>query len=423
MDQRVDDAKADVMYLADAGLWATWLSAPFPTNHVNTLHACLRNFQARDQDSGWIIVSTGHHSMMRQGFCSGVDTQNAGLLCDFLANFLRGDQANPLQIKSQRAIRGRGNQRSGPTIQKVAINIDFDSDWNAAQETPQYPLTQTSLFIDLTQTTINQQLLHKHYHRMVPSSKRNALAVAESLYRHLLEVLDPRPRFFSATSFPDIIFERIGTIDINVGSRPFRNLDLGQILAELPRREAWTDVGFSRSEFFEWKRNAEQERRTAGFGMVRPSVKEEFLVGSSALVASMLSKRCENLVRDVATSSEDIAPAASMQSARNESIAFTGKAMLFQKDGNLLPGNATFYSSSGPNWSTYIPNIQSVVNDSEPYCPEQDIEELPQDDEVALFKGETIVFQSCRIDPAIISGDATFYGRAGEARTEPPGTI
>jgi hypothetical protein len=50
LGQRIDDAKVDVIYRIEtkwgpSTLWATWLSAPFPTYHLHTLHAQIRQFQ------------------------------------------------------------------------------------------------------------------------------------------------------------------------------------------------------------------------------------------------------------------------------------------------------------------------------------------------------------------------------------------
>lgn len=414
LGQRIDDAKLDLMYLAHVGLWATWLSVPCPTAHINTLHASLRSFHGRIHGTDWLLAYDDTHDSMNQGSCSGVDVQNAGMLCDFLVAFLRGHERRFLSAVSQSSSSRCAYRNFGRTVKKVVINVDFDSEWDAKQETPQYPLKDTDVVYDLTQSDENEQLSKMAYHRMVPTTKRNALAVAESLYQQLLKVFDvhaENPR--NARSFPNIVIENVGAIDIKVGGRPFRSLDLGQILADLPRKEEWRHKDLRRSDFFKWKRSAEEKRKTAGFEVVRSSVHEHELVGSAALIAYMLSKRRESLVRDVAAFSEDAA-SSSTQPARGEMVAFTGKAMFIQEDGNALPGNATFYYPTRLTSHTmrfHFHNGQSVDSNSKPNRPVQHIAEVPRHGELVLFEGEAILLPANEIT----SGHATFYGQAADA--------
>lgn len=412
--QRVDDAKVDVMYLAHVGLWATWLSVPCPTAHINTLHAGLRSFQALHLGTDWLVGYEDTDDSMRQGSCSGVDVQNADMLCDFLAAFLTGHERKSLSVMSQSTNSGRVHRNFGPTVNRVVVDVDIDSEWDAKQGTPQYPLTDAKVVYNLTQSDDDlKQLANKAYHCMVPSTRRNALAVAESLYQHLLKVFDVQPEYpRSARSFPDIVIENVGGIEIKVGGKPFRSLDLGQVLAELPRREEWKHKGFRRSDFFKWKRSAEEKRKTAGFEVVRSSVHEQELVGSAGLIANMLSERRESLVRGVAAFSEDVAPF-STQPARGETVAFTGKATFIQKDGNALPGNATFYCHTRLTWRNmhlHFHTAQPVDQNSNPHRPVQHIAEVPRAGELVLFEGEAIFFPANEIT----SGHATFYGRAAD---------
>lgn len=414
LGQRIDDAKVDVMYLAHEGLWATWLSVPFPTAHINTLHARLRNFHARHRNTDRLLAYCGTHDSRNQGSCSGVDVQNAGMLCDFLVAFLRGHERRSLSAVSQSSSSRCAYRNFGRTVKKVVVNVDFDSEWDAEQETPQYPLTGAKMILDFARSDDEEEISNMACHRMVPTTKRNALAVAESLYQQLLKVFDVQPEYpRNARSFPNIVIENVGAIDIKVGGRPFRSLDLGQILADLPRKEEWRHQNLRRSEFFKWKRIAEEKRKTAGFEVVRSSVHEHELVGSAGLIAGMLSKRRESLVRDVAAVPEDAA-SSSTQPARGEMVAFTGKALLIQEDGNSLPGSATFYCPTSPIWRTiylHIQNGQPVDETSEPNHPVQHIAEVPRDGELVLFKGEAILLPANEIT----SGNATFYGRAADA--------
>lgn len=87
LGQRVDDAKLDVLFLQGKRprVWGTWLSAPFPTSNLNTLHAEIREFM--------MVKSGGHrstHMIAKAGQdCKlWVNLQCADKLLKFLAHFL-----------------------------------------------------------------------------------------------------------------------------------------------------------------------------------------------------------------------------------------------------------------------------------------------------------------------------------------------
>lgn len=198
-------------------------------------------------------------------------------------------------------------------------------------------------------------------------------------------------------------------------------MDLSEILAKKPRSEEWNENGVSRADFFQWKRLAEERRKTAGFTMVKSSVQEHELVGSAGIIAGMLSKRAQSLVREVSKFSEDVAPSARSPAA-NERVAFTGKAVFVQEDGSSLPGNATFYQPLAyvpprPGTFSQWPREPVLSHGRGTYYAGRHIEEQPNDGKTALFKGEAIIFAANSTEVTITSGEATFYGSAEEGRT------
>lgn len=396
--QRVDDAKLDLLYVQNMGwnLWATWLSAPFPTNNLNTLHAQIRHFQAPRFYAPLIAhqnVSTGEDCKF------WVNPESAEMLLDFLAELLR-----PPPGKTS-------------TIQNLVIDVPFDPDQQDSLETR----VRCSWCTDP-----GAGIPNNHARCRIPSGKRAALILAQALHDQLLHIYEKSPTGWRIMRHPNIIFEAIGTIHLKVGGRPFRSLNLSQVLAELPRSEEWNKRSIRRSEFFQWKRAVEEKRKTAGFTLVKSSVQEHELVGSAGIIASMLLARGESIVREVTTSPEDVEPSA-RQPAVNGIVAFAGKAMLVQEDGISLPGHATFYYSDDiPLWVT-LP--QPFAAQSVDYSHVRDyqgeyIEEQPKDGELALFKREAILFQTdSMLTTSVDSGEATFYGPAEEGNTEQPFAI
>lgn len=313
---------------------------------------------------------------------------------------------------TQRVEGAAGSQIANRTIQDLAINIPFEPDQQDSLE------TRVRCFLC---TSANSDVSSNDVYRRVPSGKRAALIFAQSLHKQLLQIFETPPRDWPLIRFSRIIFEAIGTIHLKVAGRLFASMDLGEMLAKIPRSEEWNENGVSRAEFFQWKRLAEERRKTAGFTMVKSSVQEHELVGSAGIVAGVLSKRAQSLMSEAFKVSEDVAPSASSPAA-NESIFFTGKAVFVQEDGSSLPGNATFYQPTAlpvrpgifPRWWK-APTFRHSL---EMHGVEEHIQEQPEDGEIVLFKGESILFGKNGLKSTITSGEATFYGPAEVGRTE-----
>lgn len=424
LDQQIDDASADVVFV-DKGnsswnsqfrLCATWLSAPFPTNHRNTVHAQIRYFQVPTSKPVWHL----HPKAMGNDCQSWVDSQTAGLLLSFLANTLVASSGSAAIFKVQRTAGECGSQTPYRTIQNLVLDILLEPDQQDSLETR----IQCSWCADA-----HGDISNHGFYQMIPSGKRAALIFARTLRKQLLKIFDALPKYWGSTTFPCIVFECIGTIHLKVHGRLFESFDLSQILANLPRSEEWTDSAFSRAEFYKWKRAVEEKRRSAGFKVVRPSVQEHELAGSASIIASILAAKDESLVQEVTTPSDDITPS-SGQPARDEVASFPVKAVFIEKDGTRLPGNATFFCSTFEAWSNmqlafYNPPLVDVYRRTSITRPllRQASEEQPRCGEVVLFKGESIIFHSDKTLSTINSGHATFYGRAEEAGTEQSGSI
>lgn len=423
LGHRKDDAKVDLIYVDEVqwdcttSLYATWLSAPFPTNHLNTVHAQIRDVQSPSCPA----LSHPHPRVSVGQDCKfWVDTQSAGMLLNFFARSLVAEWGDASIYEVQSISGVVGSRTVNRTIQNLVVDIPFERDQQESLETPVRCQWCPGAHKGISKIDA---------HRMIPSGKRAALLFAECLQRQLLHIFDSAPKYWRANTFPCIIFERIGTIDLNVQGILFGRLDLSQILANLPRSEEWTGPAFSRAEFFEWKRATEEKRKLAGFRVVRPSVQEHQLARSAGLIASILAARDGCLVRKVASLSDGGTPSP-RQPARNEKVAFTGNALFVQEDGIELPGKVTFYSSTDATWENMRLEFRrprsdsSILSDVNPEDLEPpNLVEQPKDEEIVLFKGEAILFQSDKINSTITSGDAIFYGHAEEASTEQSGSI
>lgn len=405
---KFNDAKVDVLYVENMGwdIQATWLSAPFPTKTLDTLHATVRDLLFRTP----ISPVLGHPKVSTTQDCRyWLHPETAVMFLQFLAVFSREQKGTTTRYTDAYSCWSKAANR---TIRNVVIDIPFELDQQASLETR---LRCFGCVHDGVRTTNVQSL------SMIPSGKRAALILAQSLQNQLLRLLEMVQTGWSFYEFPRIAYESIGAIHLKVGGRPFASFDLGQILAKMPRNEEWTAARFSRSGFFEWKRNAEEKRRTAGFGEVRPSFQEHELAGSAGIIASMLSARCDSLVSEATSSTEDVAPPIDAPEAE-ELIAFTGNAV-FVQDGVALPGNATFYCPDDTvgRYSGYLqPGAFQSPND--PYEGKY-IEEQAKDGELVLFKGEAILFSVKGVEFSITSGEATFYGPAEIDTTEQCGVV
>ncbi|KAI7788251.1 hypothetical protein LA080_012318 [Diaporthe eres] len=390
--QRVDDAKLDVLYVEEfsrnlgfcPNLWVTWLSAPFPTNNLNTLHAQIRDFQI-PISSSWARLIWHHNVSIGEDCKYWVKPESAEMLLKFLAEFVRSRKGKTSIHKTQRISGSGGSQPANRTIENLVIDIPFDLDQQDSLEAR----VRCSWCTDT-----GDNISNNHAHCRIPSGKRAALIFAQSLHKQLLHILETAPTGWRWMSFLRKIFLAIGTIHLK-----------------------WNDI--SRAEFFQWKRAAEEERMTAGFTLVKPSVQEHELVGSAGIIASMLSARGESLVREVTTSSEDVAPSG-RQPAANEAVAFSGKAIWVQEDGSALPGNATFYqhTNMGPWWGGFSWIVHPADYRHEIEYQEEYIEERSRDGELILFTGEAILFWADNIEGTIISGEATFYCQGEEGSME-----
>lgn len=413
---QIDDAKLDVLYVERMGrnLWTTWISAPFPTNNLSTLHAQIRDFQIPYS----FIRHIGHPTVSIEQDCKfWVNPESAEMLLKFLAEFLHPRTGKTSIHKTQRTAGANGSRPASRTIQNLVIDIPFDLDQQDSLETRVQCLWCAGPDEDI----------NNNARRRIPSGKRAALIFAQSMHKQLLHIFETAPTGWCAERFPRIIFEAIGTIGLRVGGRLFGSLNLSKILAELPHSEEWNEHSIRRAEFFQWKRAAEEKRKTAGFTLVKHSVQEHELVGSAGIIASMLSAREESLVREVTTI---LAPSARSPAA-NEAVAFTGAAIFVQEDGSGLPGNATFYQAADrAPWARLLWLGQPLdyldeIGYQEEYIeqPGDYIEEQPKDGELVVFTGEAILFRSDNIANTITSGDATFYGPAEDGGTEKPGPI
>lgn len=403
---RFNDAKLDVLYEENMGrgwdIQATWLSEPFPTKTMDTLHAKIRHLQYRTPGS----PALSHPRVNIAQDCKyWLHRETAVMFLHFLAVFLTQnrtvteftDAYTPWSVSASR------------TIRNVVIDIPFELDQQGSLE------TRVRCF---GCTHDGGPMASDQSFAMIPSGKRAALILAQALENKLFQVFESvqiGSTFFDPRK---IAFESIGAIHLKVGERLFASFDLGQILAKMPRNEEWTRTRWtcwSRAGFFEWKRSAEEKRSTSGFGEVRPSFQEHELVGSAGIIAAMLSARGDSIVREATSFSEDVAPSIDVPEAE-ELIAFTGNAV-FVQDGVALPGNATFYCPDDTvgRYTTYLHPVTSQ-SPNDRYEGEH-VEEQAKDGERVLFKGEAVLFPVNKI----LSGEATFYGPAEEGATDQRG--
>lgn len=408
--QGIDDAKLDVLYVEELSrkIWATWLSAPFPTDNLDTLHAQIRDFQI-----GPVRTLTIEHTIPSpmQDCERWVDPECAEILLKFLADVLHSGSGKTSIYKTQRVASAYWNQTADRTVKNLVINIPFERDQQDSPETRVRCMRCGHTHGDIS---------NSHTRRMIPSGKRAALIFAQYLHKQLLDVFETAPKFWRTIKFPRTIFESIGAIRLEVGGRPFGSLELSQILAKLPSSENWNGRNIRRTDFFQWKRAAEEMRKTAGFTPVEHSVQEHELVGSTGIIASMLSRRGESLVREVTTFSEDVAPSARQPEA-NERVDFMGNAIFVREDGSALPGNATFYVSATRRGHVFFwPPPDRLYPRKNGYLGEY-IDEPPKDGELVLFKGEGVLIPADNMGTSVFSGECTFYGPAENGSTEQSG--
>ncbi|KAL1878180.1 hypothetical protein Daus18300_002097 [Diaporthe australafricana] len=392
LGQRVDDAKLDVMDIKNEGTWATWLSAPFPFTHLNVLHVQLRMFDVPLLDQ------------TPEGYLGDNDPDAEGL-CDLLACFLGALAGRSLLLENPEPSAGYGWRRGHHWVESLSIDIPFNS-----EPDPRYSL---ETFMQHAMDP-NFKSTDEHYHCVVPSTQDIATAFAEFLHRYLLRIFDGEPQRRRNFHFHDIVYERIGKINISVGGTPFRSLDLSQILAELPPNENWFWAMLSRENYFFWKRMVEDTRETLGFRVVSPSIQEHELEGSLELIVGLLAAGNERLLDDIRDDEfpDEFPPPG--EPDNREIVAFTGQAVLIQEDGTKILGNANFY------WKTdhiYYDDEEDIVRTGRsrgpfgtlPACYRMaDLEKKSENGEAELFSGEAIVIGTS----TIVSGDATFYGRA-----------
>ncbi|KAJ0120136.1 hypothetical protein J7T55_000991 [Diaporthe amygdali] len=387
LGQRINDAKLDFVCMDRKGLWATWLSAPFPATHLHTVNAQVRNFTrivpslARAARSRLISTSIGQDDDW-QG-----ERQVAEMMRDFLANFLRGQRAATILWDTQSARSYSESGAASRTIQNLVIDLPFESD-------PRYSPREPALAC--------HNMYRDGMYCMLPFEKRTALLFARSLHAQMLKTFGVLPRHGIYNHFPDIVFEGIGVIDIRVGGVQFRTLDVGQLLAELPHSEDWLARYVNRSEFFKLKRIVEEKRKAAGFRVMKRSNQEHEIVGAAGAIAAILAGRDESLVDKAAALRDDTTPP--RQPKTGESVAFMGKTVFVRNDGTVLSGQATFYSSDLRDFMELDWMLRGQF-ENHVGGPRSDVE-------VALFKSEAIFIGR----NTITSGDATFYGRAKQRK-------
>lgn len=444
LGQRFNDAKVDAMYVrpgpngTQTTLNATWLSEPFPTTHLNRLHVQIRCFQASESLSAdW---GPRLHILTHPGANSGDDcrrwlgSENAALLLEFVRQSLLRIKAGCASSHVYKV--PSCNDESGTTnrtIQKLVIDIPFESD---AQPLPGERVRCMYC------PPVNTNSWKPRFHPIVPSGQRAALVFAQSLQEQLLRILEILPKHGMQRILTSIIFESVGTIELNVHGRLFRSFDLSRILAEMPHIGEWDWPPLNRTKFFEWKRAVEEKRRVAGFEVVKPSVQEHYLTGSLGLICSILAARDEMLVPQGTLPTTDAVPQLFQLPWRNttahEIVAFTGSSVLVQEDGTKLSGDTTFYTQGDMIVDDTRGDVRKIILVS-PHVPffgvgpvprfrhqafeEQSVERQPEDGQHVVFKGEAIFIATCDGDQTITSGDATFYGRAEGASTEQPVSI
>ncbi|POS75212.1 hypothetical protein DHEL01_v206396 [Diaporthe helianthi] len=415
--QHTNDAKLDIIikkgpHPRPVSLWATWLSAPFPAYHLNTLHMQIRYFQDH--------VSWEHHPsrILRsvKDCDSWIDYGTADMLLRFVAEQTKAHGASIHE--RQRITITKGRLKSHRTIQKLVIDIPVDPNVPTSRGERVY----CSGCLPNTTSTWDEANFC-----MVPTGKRTALILAKFLREKLLEIFHSVAESLEQPDYTTIriIFERVGTIDLNVHGRLFESINLGQILAKSPRTEyRWGPfLAGGRADFFAWKRAAEDQRMAAGFEPVNHSMQEHELSGPLGLIGSILSRRVDSIL--VKDPGDDVPPA--RQRVPRDPVVFTGKAALIQEDGTRISGDATFHRPAMfvlgnmlfvdlgfDTFDTYgeVP----LLSDSDSSFSGIRGEEV-REEEIEIFKAEAIVISTYDFEETIISGDAIFYGSA-KASTE-----
>lgn len=431
LGQRFNDAKVDAMYVQfgqsfpQTSLFATWLSAPFPTTHLNSLHVQIRCFQTFE--NSFFRWDPSPLPFTHESVDSGEDCQlwlgseNAASLLEFVRASLQPEVAHDSSHECKTPSRALKTRTIDRTVQKLVIDIPFDSD---------PPLLPGARVRCMFCPTTNTNFSKTPSSRIIPTGKRAALIFAQSLHEQLLRVLEIVPRhgkpLITPNIIPSIIFESVGTIEVNVQGRLFRSLELSQTLAKIPHVEEWDWPPFNRAKFFEWKREVEEKRRAAGFEVVESSIQEHDLVGSVGVICSILAARDETLVPQGTLPTNNAAPSID-QHERHEAVTFPGKAILVQEDGTKLTGDATFHTHEVERRiidlvcyeTSFFGGCQGSDLTGQEF-EEDPMKEQPRDGERVVLQGEAIYIGEWDELRTIISGDAIFYGRAEDANREQP---
>lgn len=256
LQQGVHDCKADVIYIRNAGLWTTWLSAPFPTAKFGTVHAQFRIFNF---PGNWDSVLLDKN-LWRGG--DGGPPRGVWDFFDLIVGFLIG--------------------RAGPWLPQggEAPNVPPVDPHNTIQHLVLDVLSATEdgvlpLFQKLPREMEDRLEAHQREHEPqdIPDTTRAALRFADFVWRELSGLINLS---YHTVGFGEVLIERIGDIEIRVDGEKYKTVDIPAIFAELPRGDHWGtfERAKKRARYFSWKRRASKERRAAGFSIIEPERKE-----------------------------------------------------------------------------------------------------------------------------------------------------
>lgn len=245
--------KADVMFINDVGLWTTWLSASRSLSHVDTVHAQLRSFNTPESlDPAFI------RDYLWRGGCGGPPVGVWGF-CDLLMGVL-GGTIGPFprekEIDGPESHRAwRGNDSCGITVNHLILDCLSSQEENILH--PHIPGLGRSHILSA-----------RNLDPAIPEQKRAALSLARFCDGHL-DILMRESS--SDVDRRKLLFEQVGEISIQVDGEPYEHFDLSEILVELSwtKGDHWEPYRLALVDrAFQWKEEAIERRRRAGFRVV-----------------------------------------------------------------------------------------------------------------------------------------------------------
>ncbi|CAM1500627.1 Fc.00g097890.m01.CDS01 [Cosmosporella sp. VM-42] len=231
----------DIMYVKNSGLWSTWLSAPFLTTDIGTVHTTFRLFNQPNN----LPSEMNFPNMWRGG--DGGPPSGVWIFYHMITQFL--------------------DQKIGP--------------WPLRAETEAETITVQRLVLDVL-TPVEPDILslaafpHRPGHDWMDRARRTrneskglpAQVFADFIKREIGGLLCMG---YYTTGYGDILHERFGIIEIRVGGEPYHSWDVSEIFSKLPLNDdQWGTFSMAerKASYRKWKLEAAEKRRRAGFRLI-----------------------------------------------------------------------------------------------------------------------------------------------------------